>query len=236
MVKKLPSALGHLLAFHLQEAVVHPHLGQRMAVMGAFALGDLVFVMRETPGRCRRHECRRSRPDICPPWREHSICQPGRPRPQGESQPGSACVRRLPQHEIHRVLLVGRHFHPRAGDHLVQRAARQLAVIGLGGNIEQHMAFRRIGMAGGDQLFDHGDHLGDMLGGARRHGRRQIAQRRHIFVIDARGLFGQFADGDAALGGARVDLVVHVGDVADIGDMARRHRYGAAAGTARRTR
>ena len=47
----------------------------------------------------------------------------------------------------------------------------------------------------------------------------KAAQRRHILVIDARGFFRQFADGDAALGGARVDLVVHVGDVAHIGDM-----------------
>ena len=45
MVKKLPERFGHLLAFHLQEAVVHPDLGQRMIVMGAFALGDLVLVM-----------------------------------------------------------------------------------------------------------------------------------------------------------------------------------------------
>jgi hypothetical protein len=55
-------------------------------------------------------------------------------------------VGRLPQHEIHRLFLVRRHFHPRAGDHLVERAARQLAVIRLGGDIEQHMTFRRIGV------------------------------------------------------------------------------------------
>ena len=33
------------------------------------------------------------------------------------------------------------------------------------------------------------------------------------------GLFGQLADRDAALGRARVDLVVDVGDVADVGDV-----------------
>ena len=33
------------------------------------------------------------------------------------------------------------------------------------------------------------------------------------------GLLGQLADRDAALGGARVDLVVDVGDVAHIGDV-----------------
>ena len=58
-----------------------------------------------------------------------------------------------------------------------------------------------------------------MFGGARLMRGRQAAQRCHIFVIDARGFFRQLADGDAALGGARVDLVVHVGDVAHIGDM-----------------
>ena len=45
IVTKLPEALRHLLAFDLEEAVVHPDFRERMAVMGAFALGDFVFVM-----------------------------------------------------------------------------------------------------------------------------------------------------------------------------------------------
>jgi len=45
--EEIAQTLGHFLAFHLQETVMHPHLGQRVAVMGALALGDFIFVMGE---------------------------------------------------------------------------------------------------------------------------------------------------------------------------------------------
>ena len=80
----------------------------------------------------------RSRP---PPWMsivsprcasaiaEHSMCQPGRPRPQGLSQPGCSGARRLPQHEVAGVALVRRDLDARAGEHLLARAARERAVL-----------------------------------------------------------------------------------------------------------
>ena len=81
------------------------------------------------------------------------------------------------------------------------------------------MAVRRIGVAIGDQLLDYRDHLGDVLSGARLHVGRQAAQRGDVLLKDAVCLFRQLANGDATLGGAGVDLVVHVGDVADIFDV-----------------
>ncbi len=81
------------------------------------------------------------------------------------------------------------------------------------------MAVRHIGMAVRDQLLDHGDHRRDMLGRARLECRLQAAERRRVFLKDGVGLFRQFADRNAALRGARIDLVVDVGDVADIDDM-----------------
>ena len=186
--------------------------------MGAFALRDFIFMMGElqvdaaavnVEGLTQIFAGHRAAFDM--PAR--AATAPGR------IPAWKRIVRRLPQHEIHRVLLVGRHFHPRTRDHLVQAAARQLAVIGLGRHIEQHMAIGGIGMASSNQLFDDAQHLRNMLGGTRRHAGRQVAQGGDIFFIDARGFLGQGPDGDAALGGARVDLVVHVGDVADIGDM-----------------
>ena len=80
-------------------------------------------------GRCRRRGCRRTAPSSSSAIAEHSMCQPGRPRPQGLSQPGRSGVRRLPQHEVHRVALVGRDLHPGAGAHVLERAARELAVV-----------------------------------------------------------------------------------------------------------
>ena len=76
-------------------------------------------------------------------------------------------------------------------------------------------------MAAGDQALDDRDHFRDMFGRARLDIGRQAAQRGDILLEDTVGLFGEFADGDSAFGGAGVDLVVHVGDVADISDMIR---------------
>src|SRR5689334_23749448 len=44
---EIPQALGHFLALDLQEAVMHPDIGERMPAMGTFALRDLVFVVRK---------------------------------------------------------------------------------------------------------------------------------------------------------------------------------------------
>ena len=73
-------------------------------------------------------------------------------------------------------------------------------------------------MAAVDQPFDDGDHLGDVRGGARLHVGRQGAECGHVGVEIGRGAGGDGGDRLAGFGGAGVDLVVHVGDVADIGD------------------
>ena len=82
-----------------------------------------------------------------------------------------------------------------------------------------------ISVAGFDQPLDERTHLGDVLGRARLDRRRQAAQRGDIFVELPVGRFGDLADGLVQrqrrkfLSGARIDLVVDVGDVADVCDM-----------------
>ena len=62
---------------------------------------------------------------------EHSMCHPGRPgvaMPPGR-RPGRVLrAGRFPQHEVHRVALVGCNVHPRAGQKFVQRAFGKRAV------------------------------------------------------------------------------------------------------------
>ena len=62
---------------------------------------------------------------------------------------------------------------------------------------------------------------GHVLGRARLDRRRQAAERLGVLVKDRGHLVGQDADIDAALRGPRIDLVVDVGDVADIGHVVR---------------
>ena len=131
--------------------------------------------------------------------------------------------RRLPQHEVAGIALVGRHVDPRAGQQLVRAASRQMSIRLETRHREQHMALRRIGMAGGDQPLDDLDHLRDVFRGARLLVRRQHAECRHVGMEVRRGARGDRADRLAALLGARVDLVVHVGDVAHVGDARIQH-------------
>ena len=48
-----------------------------------------------------------------------------------------------------------------------------------------------------------------------------VAERRHVLEIPRRRLVGDFADRPPRLGGARVDLVVDVGDVPHVGHVVR---------------
>ena len=62
---------------------------------------------------------------------EHSMCQPGRPFGDDAARAVPArllLLRRLPQHEIHRIALVGRDVDARARQHFVERSARERAI------------------------------------------------------------------------------------------------------------
>ena len=82
------------------------------------------------------------------------------------------------------------------------------------------MAFGRIGVAVVDQALDHGDDLRDMRGGFRLDVRRRHAQARHVGAVRGGVLVGDGADSDAQLAGRGVDLVIHVGDVACVAQLA----------------
>ncbi len=136
----------------------------------------------------------------------------------------------LPEDEVHRVFLERRDLDPRAGDHVVDRPARELAVALVRPHPEEDMARLLIGMAPGDQVRDHRDHLADILGRARLGRGRQVAERRHVLVVPADRLVGALADqvfqrprvaGILAALRLGVDLVVDVGEVPDIGDVVR---------------
>ncbi len=134
---------------------------------------------------------------------------------------GQILGRRLPQHEIGGIALVGRDLDTRAGDELVARAARQAAVLGEAADREEDVMIGLVGMALGDEALDHRDHRRDVVGRARLGIGRQRQKRLRIGVKFLGRALGQLADGDAGGLGGGVDLVVDVGDVADIAHMRR---------------
>ncbi len=175
---EIAEGLRHLLARRSgEEAVMHPDIDEGPPAMGADALGDLVLVVREdeiepaamdVEGLAEMRLAHRRAFDV-----------PARPAPPPGTVPaGNVWCRRLPQHEVSGIALVGRDLDAGAGAHVVEAAAGELAVIRHAGDREEHVPFRLIGVPGGDQALDHRDHLRDVLGGARLDRRRQALPAR----------------------------------------------------------
>ena len=108
----------------------------------------------------------------------------------------------------------------------VEQAARDdvEAVAGIAG-AEQHVLGGDIGAPLRNETLDQRLHLRDMLGRARLDRRRQAAERSHVLVKLLVGLLRHPPDRLVQrqirifLRRARVDLVVHVGDVAHVADV-----------------
>ena len=197
---------------------MHPEIDELGAV-GAGRLGDLVLVMRED-------QILPAAMDVeglaeMPLRHRRAFEMPAGPAPPPRALPaGLVGIRRLPEDEIGRVALVGRDFDPRAGDQLVPAVARQPAVIRHRRDREQHMPVGGIGVLPGDQLFDHRDHPGDMLGRPRLDTGFERAERRHVGLKHRRVAPGDRIDRLARAARRLDDLVVDIGDVARIGDAA----------------
>ena len=123
-----------------------------------------------------------------PPWRSnpspsrsramttHSVCQPGRPGTPRRVPAGLTGLGRLPEGEIDRRTLTGLlpHLHPGADPETLDGLAGQQAVTGHALRREIDAVTSDIGVPGGDQLLDQGDHVDDVGGGV---GRRRSAVR-----------------------------------------------------------
>jgi len=128
-----------------------------------------------------------------------------------------ARLRPLPQDEVHRVsfLLVDR--NPRPGLHVVEVAVGELAVPGKAVDRIIDVVARLVGHALGDQFGDEADHLGDVLGGLRFQVGSVDAESVHVDIELVDEAIGEFCGGGVLFGRPVDDLVVDVGEVADIG-------------------
>ena len=132
--EKVAQRLGHFLVVHPHETVVNPETGQRLAV-GAFALGDFVFVVRKLQVSATAVNIKRLAQRGAAHGRAFNV--PARSAfavvvAQTSAVPlgvfGFAFLGRLPQHEVQRIVLAFEHRHALAGAQFIQRFARQLAV------------------------------------------------------------------------------------------------------------
>src|SRR5688500_4249814 len=119
--EEVAERLRHLLVVDVEEAVVHPDLGE-LPAGGAAGLRDLVLVMRELEVESAAMDVemiaellRRHRGALDVPAGS-SFAPRRRPR-------GFAGLRGLPQHEVERVALRFVHFDARARAQVVELAA-----------------------------------------------------------------------------------------------------------------
>ena len=147
------------------------------------------------------------------------MCQPGRPSPHGDDQCGSR-LRLLPQHEVERIALRFVDGDARAGAQIAQMAPRELAVGGEFRDRIHHVAVGRdVSVVLGDQLLDHRDDAGDVLGRLRLEIRPQQTEAVVVLVHVLREAAGELLHALAVLVRAGDDLVVDVRDVAHERDL-----------------
>ncbi len=217
--EEVAERLAHLLVVHAHEAVVDPELRQRLAG-GAFALGDLVLVVRELQVGSAAVDVEALAQRGAAHGRAFDV-PAGTSGAEGTVPLGLGRLLGLggfPQHEVKRIVLALQHGHALAGAQLVQRLARKLAVAReLAHRVVHVAAAALVGQALVLQPADQGQHLRHVFGGTRLDGRGLDAQPADVLVHGGDHLVGQLADGDAALDRAADDLVVDVGDVAHVG-------------------
>ena len=114
------------------------------------------------------------------------------------------------------MFLVFVHLNARAGDHAVQRAVAELAVVVLAGNAEIDVAGGGVSVAAVDEAGDGVDDAGYLAGGPRVLGSALDVEGVHGVEIVADELLDQIVLGYAALLGALDNLVVNVGEVLDV--------------------
>ena len=218
--EEVAQRLRHLFVVDVDEAVVHPHLGQRHAV-GAFALGDFVFVVRKLQIGTAAVDVEGFAQQCAAHGRALDV-PAGAAEAIGAVPLGALGFGRLggfPQHEVERVLLGTIDRHALTGLQLVERLARQLAVAGELAHGVVHVAVGRlVGQALVLQFADDVQHLRHVVGGARVVVRPLHAQGVKVAVHLGNHAVGELPDGFAVFQRAADDLVLDVGDVAHEGD------------------
>ena len=214
---QVAQGFAHLVRAQLQQAVVHPVAGEGAGAGVAFALGDFVLVMGEyqilaapVNVQLRAQVFQRHCGAFNVPART--------PRPPGAFPGRFAGFGAFPEDEIHRVFLVFVHLDAGAGDHTIQGAVAEFAVVVLAGDAEIDIAGGRVGVAAFNEAGDGVDDAGNLPGGAGIDGGALDVEGVHSAEIVADEFLRQRVGGYARFLGAADYLVVNVGEILDVPD------------------
>ena len=199
--EEVTQAFGHFFVVHPHKAVVHPKTGQRFAV-GAFALGDFIFVVRKLQVSPAAVNVKALAKRGTAHGRAFNM-------PAGSSLTvfaGPFGVCRLtvfggfPEHEVQRVLLAVKYSHALTGAQIVERLARKLSVARkLAHSVIDITAAGAVGQTFLLQCVDDLKHLRHVVGGARLNGGRLDTQRADVLVHGGDHFVSQRAYGHATL-------------------------------------
>ena len=199
--EEIAQALGHFFVVHPHKAVVHPKACQRFAV-GAFALGNFIFVVRELQVRTAAVNVKALAERGTAHGRAFNV-------PAGSSLTvfaGPFGVCRLtvfggfPEHEVQRVLFAVEHSHALTGAQIIERLARELSVAReLAHSVIDVAAAGAVGQTFLLQCVDDLQHLRHVVCSPRLNGGRLNAQRADVLVHGSDHFVSQRAYGDAAL-------------------------------------
>ncbi len=139
--------------------------------------------------------------------------------PQGDSHVGSPGLAAFQRAKSAGFLLAGRFNLAQAGLLFFNLAMRELAIVGVGGDVKVDIAVGRIGVAAADESFAKVDDLGDVIGGLGKFVDGIDAQESQTVEVLARIFLGQGLDAGVELDGRVDQLIFHVGDVDDPGDL-----------------
>ena len=200
---------------------MHPDLREGNAV-GAFALGDFVFMVREdevrtapvdvegVPEQVLRH---RGAFDVPARTAAAPLRIPG----------GFAGLGGLPENEVERIALRGIHLDAGARLLFVKALARELPVAREAAHgVVDVAVLGLIGEALFGEKVNEAQHLRNVLRRAGFVRGRKAPEREHVFLHGSGELVGELVRRHAPFGRAADDLVVDVRDVAHEGDLVAR--------------
>ena len=213
--EEIAERLRHLLVVDAHEAVVHPHVHE-LASGRRLALRDLVLVV----GKLEVHPPAVDVEMLSEAGGRHrgAFDVPAGPARSPRRIPARlAGLRRLPQHEVERVVLGLVDLDPRTAAQILGPAIRQRSV----GRERAHVVVdvavcAPVRGAVADQALHHRDDGLDVRGGARLHVGVEHAERAAVFMHELDESPRERAEILAVLVRTGDDLVVDVGDVAHV--------------------
>ncbi len=232
--EKVAQTFGHFFVVHIDKTVVHPGVHKGLAI-GAFALGNFGFVVRKLQVGAAAVNVQRFTEQFAGHGRALNV-------PAGATRAkhagpfgvvGFFGFGALPQHGVERVLFAFAHRHALTSAQIIERFAAQLPVVGKVPDRQIHVtgvftartgtAVRAIGQTLLFQSLDHVQHRGHMVGGAGLKAGALDVEGVKVLVHGVDHAAGQGANALTVFQSTANDLVVNVGDVANISHLVSRN-------------